>query len=759
MRELTISVGQSRQSTRWDKTILSWPALCERLRTPVRGLEPLAAYLKMTKAQQGERKDVGGFVAGSLNGPSRKRQAVVSRDIVTLDLDAIPAGGTETVLSRVDALGFAYCIYSTRKHRPEAPRLRVLLPLDVPVEPEAFEAISRKLAEHIGLEFCDRTTFEPHRLMYWPSVCSDGEYVYRTGGADPVPSEEILGQYYDWRNRAAWPLVPGEDNAKPKGTLKDPRLRDDVIGAFCRQYSITEAITELIPESYSTVDDTGKRWTFTGGSTYGGALVYDDLFLFSHHSTDPCADRSVNAFDLVRLHKFGGMDEEAKPDTPVNKLPSYIAMLEFARGIPEVLQDVNIRNGERALEQMATNTTHTKALAEWMGANEGEPLQESTLAELLSLLGIETHKNVITDRVEVTGCPDEWPAYMAEELLPTMLQDYLRRAGVYNSGKADICDRLEVIAVSRPHNPVRDMLEAEPWDCEDRLPTLFRWWGLDDPLSQTLVHKWLIQCVALANNDRGVPVCADGVLVLLGAQGIGKTTALRTLVPIPDMFKDGALLDPNNTDTKMQSLTCWICELGELDRTTKKDAAGLKAFLTSPFSEYRTPYARKAVRRPRMTSFCGSVNVQDFLADETGNRRFWTVPVERIDIDALLATPAEWFAQLWRQVWNEWRADPDAYHLTAQEQTELDRRNVKSTKRMDYEEELLELFNWDLPVEQWGEFTATQICIKLAAVVPGVSKAGAKRLGCALAKIEREHDGIQARMLHGRKLYLLPLPD
>ena len=129
-RMLTISVGGGRKALVWAATETTWPALCDRLRAPVRGTESHAAYMRMTKAQQDSLKDIGGFVGGTLRGGRRKMRAVTGRDLVTLDLDAIRDGGTGDVLAAVSALGCASCVYSTRKHEPARPRLRVVIPLD-----------------------------------------------------------------------------------------------------------------------------------------------------------------------------------------------------------------------------------------------------------------------------------------------------------------------------------------------------------------------------------------------------------------------------------------------------------------------------------------------------------------------------------------------------------------------------------------------------------------------------------------------------
>jgi len=168
-RQISISYGNSRKSTSWPVQTLYWSELVERLKTPVRSAETLAEYLQLPKGQQDNLKDVGGFVGGTLAGLRRKANAVTGRDIITLDLDNIPAGGTQDILRRIDALGCAYAVYSTRKHEEAKPRLRVLVPTDRTASADEYEPLARKLAGIIGIELCDPTTFETHRLMYWPS--------------------------------------------------------------------------------------------------------------------------------------------------------------------------------------------------------------------------------------------------------------------------------------------------------------------------------------------------------------------------------------------------------------------------------------------------------------------------------------------------------------------------------------------------------------------------------------------------------------
>ena len=349
-RKLQISTAGSRKATHWPKSSILWSEFIDRLKTPVRSSETYEQYLAMGKAQQAELKDVGGFVGGTFKNDRRKPEYAEGRDLLTLDLDSIPAGQTDDILRRVSGLGCAAVVYSTRKHAGYAPRLRVIVPLDRTATADEYEPAARKLAALIGIEFCDPTTFEVNRLMYWPSCCSDGEYVYQVFDRPLCNLDGLLGMYGDWTDVIQWPQVPGNEAIERRRLAKqeDPTAKRGVIGAFCRTYTITQAMDTFIPGLYEATDAPG-RYTYTGGSTTGGAIVYDgDLFLYSHHATDPCSGQLVNAFDLIRLHKYGDQDAEAKEGTPNNKLPSFMAMSRLAMNDKAVSDLISTERFEQA---------------------------------------------------------------------------------------------------------------------------------------------------------------------------------------------------------------------------------------------------------------------------------------------------------------------------------------------------------------------------------------------------------------------------
>lgn len=637
-KNLYISIAGSRKATFWPKTDMLWSDFTERLKTPIRSPETYAEYLAMNKSQQAELKDVGGFVGGTFLHDRRKASYVEGRDLVTLDMDNIPNGGTDDVLKRVGGLLCGAVVYSTRKHSAYAPRLRVVIPLDRTVSADEYEPIARKLAGILGVEFCDPTTFDASRLMYWPSCCSDGEYIYQVYDHPFCSADGILQMYGDWRNIAEWPQVPGAEAIEKHRLARqeNPLEKQGIVGAFCRTYTIPEAMAKFIPGIYEETDVPG-RYTYTGGSTQGGAVVYDgDLFLYSHHATDPCSGQLVNAFDMVRLHKYGHQDDMAKPDTPTNRLPSFASMLRTAQ------------------EDPATKRTH---LHDQFGASP-DPVAQVEVPEApegnddgwLDLLELDNkgfvkktinnvttvleHDPVLKGKVvvdEFAACgllmgPVPWDPY-AEKRRWTDVDDagfyrYMEsRYGITGRDKLDA----GLLIVSNDHkiNDVREYLLGLSWDNVKRLDTLFiDYLGAEDNLyTRTVTRKSLAAAVARAL-EGGVKF--DYMTILAGDQGIGKSTLLATLGK--EWFSDSLTTFEGKEAAELIQGT-WINEIGELTAMTKQETNAVKQFLSKTHDIYRAAYGRRTEKYPRRCVFFGTSNDDEFLKDYTGNRRFWPIDV------------------------------------------------------------------------------------------------------------------------------------
>lgn len=678
-RQIIISAAGSRKATQWPAQTLYWSELIEKLHTPTRSTETLAEYLRLPKSEQDDLKDVGGFVAGPLTGNRRKANNVAGRDILTLDLDNIQPGNTQDTLRRIDGLGCAYAVYSTRKNEGAKPRLRILIPLNRMVTVDEYEPLARKLASIIGIELCDPTTFEASRLMYWPSCCVDSTYVFQFGDKPFLDADGMLAMYNDWRNVAEWPEVPGAQQAHVKLAAKqgNPIEKTGVVGAFCKIYDIYKAIDTFLPGEYTPCDDGSGRYTFTGGSTTGGAVVYDDgNFLYSHHATDPAGGKLVNAFDLVRLHKFSEMDNDAKIDTPTNKLPSYTAMCQFAvndtyvatlinqERYEKATQDFNSPPGENDtanwISKLAVSTTTglpAKTTDNILIILENDPLLKDKLAfdEFANrglVLGALPWNNG-TKRRQWTDVDDAG------------LRHYLEHT--YSiTGKDRIFDATALCAHKNTINDVREYINNLEWDGVKRLDTiLIDYLGAKDtPYTRAVIRKSLSAAVARVMN----PGCKyDYMPIISGPQGIGKSTLLRLLGK--RWYSDSLTTFEGKEASEMLQGT-WINELGELNGLSKSETNSVKQFLSRTEDIYREPYGRRTGCYPRRCVFFGTTNDSEFLKDRTGNRRFWPIDVglQPVTKDVFTELEEE-LDQIWAEAFTRWQLGEKLY-LTGEVETE-----------------------------------------------------------------------------------------
>jgi predicted P-loop ATPase len=636
-RQVNISAGTSRKDMNWKPQTLSIAELWEKLRTPARGTETLQAYLALKKAQQDELKDVGGFVAGTLSGGRRKASAVTGRDIVTLDFDNIPSYGTENVLKAVENLQCSYCVYSTRKHMETGPRLRILIPLDRTVTADEYEPIARNLASQIGIQMADPTTFEPSRLMYWPSCSVDSDYVYKVGDNGFISADGVLSTYADWKDFTSWPQVPGAVSYQKLAVRQgDPEDKPGVVGAFCRTYDIYSAMDKHLPGIYEPVDSDPNRYTYLGGSTTGGAVLYDHgKFLYSHHATDPCGGKLVNAFDMVRLHKFGDLDDEAKEGTPNNRLPSFMAMCEFAVADSSVAALMaKERQAEATKDFDGVTADNSDDAVNWMAKLAVVPQTgaiKSTIDNVMIILDNDPRLkgkfalNQFAGRGEVLGTlpwSNDARRRLWSDTDSNGLYWYLEKA--YNiTGRGNIDAALDIHAATHSFNEVQDYINALSWDGVPRLDTLFiEYLGADDnEYNRAVCRKSFTAAVARAMT----PGCKfDNMLILCGPQGLGKSTLLDKMSK--GYFNDSIrTFEGKEASELLQGV--WLVEVAELDAFRRTDVARIKQFLSLRADRYRAAYGRNVKELPRCCVFFGTCNQMDFLQDTTGNRRFWPVDV------------------------------------------------------------------------------------------------------------------------------------
>ena len=625
---MKIATCQKRNTLIYTNKNVSWEQLVDKLKTTKRTAETVEEYKKKTKDQQAEIKDVGGFVGGELKNGRRNNQSVLSRSLVTLDADF----ASQDFIDSIELLyGSKCCIYSTHKHTPEKPKLRWIIPLDREVTPDEYEAIARRVAEFIGLDQFDDTTYQPARMMFWPSTSKDGEYIFTEVDGPTLSADEVLATYRDWRDVSTWPRSSRENDIhkSPAKKQEDPLAKTGWIGAFCRTYTIQEAIEEFIPEIY-TPTATDNRWTYTKGSTAGGLVVYDDKFAYSNHSTDPASQQLCNAFDLVRIHLFEG-DQD--------KMLDFVSIDEKTRKTMAKEKKEQARSAwddelsqERSKSGVEQGTNGVDEDTDWMESLETDKkgnLTQTTDNIVKIMLNDPRLKNGIGGNDLFQQKPvkkGDLPWWQWDENTTWTdtddagLRYYLEKSyKLVAKGKTD--DAIAFVQEKNSFHPVRDYLGALKWDGTERLDTLFiDYLGAEDTAYNRAVARKIMTAAVARVYTPGCKM--DYMPVLVGKQGIGKSHMLSILGG--EWFSD-SITNIQGKEGYEALHGSWIVEWAELSAARKADIESMKQFISKRDDRYRKAYARRVTDNPRQCVFIGTTNDDEFLRDYTGNRRFWPV--------------------------------------------------------------------------------------------------------------------------------------
>ena len=647
--KLYISTGNSRMEKRWNNVEMELDEFIERISHTIRTAETVEQYMKMTKAKQDAIKDVGGFVMGKLKGGRRKKDCVEFRSALTLDMDHAMQDIPEQVEMFFD---FRCLIYSTHKHTPENPRLRLIIPLSRKVSPDEYVAVARKVAEDIGIEMFDDTTYEPSRLMYWPSTSADGEFIFRDIEGEPLNPDDVLSRYQDWRDSSEWPVSSRQQNIVQREMRKqaDPLSKDGVIGAFCRTYTIEEAISNFIPDVYQPSAMPG-RYDYIPADSQAGVVIYEGKFAYSHHATDPACGKLMNAFDMVRIHRFGEMDEKVSEDTEAAKLPSFTAMSEFAVNDENVKMTIAGERMEKAEKEFSGEN------GDWLKQLEYEKrstVVKNTLRNLLLILNNDEKLkgivfNQLSDGMEIKGeVPWEHPSRFWRDADDAQLISYVDLTyGTFSARNYDIA--VTKVADDRSYHPIREFLASLPeWDRVPRVDTiLVDFLGAsDNAYVRAVTRKTLCGAIARVMN----PGCKfDTMLVLNGPQGKGKSTLISKLCG--EWFNDSLLLNDTKDKTAAEKLQgYWILEIGELAGLKKTEIETLRGFLSRQNDIYRASFGRRATPHPRQCVFIGTTNAENgYLRDTAGNRRFWPVKTPGDAARASWEMTEEEIRQIWAE--------------------------------------------------------------------------------------------------------------
>lgn len=723
--EFTIATGQSRKSKLWKNAKITWAEFVKRLETTARTSETQGEYFNMTKSQQDDIKDVGGFVGGKVKDGHRRSGSIENRSLLTFDADFADVDFCDTISMLYD---FTYCIYSTHKHTAEKPRYRLIILLSRPCTPDEYEAVARWIANDIGIDMFDDTTYQAHRLMYWPSTSIDGEYVFEHEENKPLDVDSILAKYENWKDVSSWPVSSRTVKALDRQVKKqeDPTEKKGLIGAFCRTYNIHDCISEYLPDVY-TQCNMSDRYTYTEGSSSAGLVVYENgKFAYSNHATDPAGGKLCNSFDLVRIHKFGDLDADVKEGTPVNKLPSYKAMCDLINSDKTISMLMFKEQQSRAAQEFdGFGEEETEDNTEWalkLERNQNSGAYEKTLNNVIlilendPLLKNKIRMNDFTEYAEISGRMP-WDKDAPKERVwkdtdTDGLQWYLEHRYSISMGNEKVFRALSVFYRKVAYDPVIAYLDGLVWDGEERLDTLFIDYlgAADNAYTRAVTRKMIVGAVARAY-EPGTKF--DNMLILSGRQGIGKSTILRKL-GFDKWFTDGIkTFEGKDVCELIQGK--WIIEISELEALNKSEVGSVKQILSQNTDRYRAAYGRIVQEHPRRCVFFGTSNNLDYLKDKTGNRRFWPIDTEaqKPRKNVFKDLTKEVINQLWAEAKERYKRNEPLY--LSKDQEELAKEAQESHRETSVKEGLIHDFldakipvdwqSWDLPKrrEFWSD--------------------------------------------------------
>ncbi len=625
---MKIATCKSRRQKQYYNQDISWSAFKEKLKETVRTKETVEEYKKLNKDKQADIKDVGGFVGGYLRDGLRNNQSVVSRSMITLDADY----ASESFLDDLELLLEHECVvYSTHKHTSEHRKYRVIIPMEREVTPEEYEFLARVEAKSIGIDQFDDTTYQSARMMFWPSTSVDGEYVYLEIPGMRLDPNRVLADHPDWKDISTWPRSSRETEVHRKKVDKqeDPLVKKGWVGAFCRAYTIQEAIETFIPDEYVQTDNP-NRWTYANGSTAGGLVLYQDKFAYSNHATDPTGQMLCNAYDLVRLHKWPGveksedfMNEMLQKDELTRRQLAEDKKAELAEDFGDFFEDER-QDGAKQDKNESTN---------WLEKLEVDKKGNfrQTTDNIVQILsndpklkdGIGGVNQFAQKPVKFGDLP--WEKFNSSNTTWTDTDDaclryYLeKKYQIVAKGKTD--DAVSFIHKKNTFNPVKNYLDSLKWDGVERLDTLFiDYLGAEDSdYTRAVARKSFTAAVARIYQ----PGCKmDYMAVLVGQQGIGKSHMLSIMGG--EWFSD-SITTISGKEGYEALHGSWIIEWSELSAAKKADIEAMKQFISKRDDRYRKAYERRVTDNPRQCVFFGTTNDNEFLRDYTGNRRFWPI--------------------------------------------------------------------------------------------------------------------------------------
>lgn len=624
--EYPAAFGTGKKTAHWKPAVVRWSEIIGWMQSPR------------------DSKDVGGYVFAKLvsrtkihattgkacsGGYHRDNKSLESRSaLIVLDIDRAEPDFDATV--DLVLMGHAYVLHTTFSSTPDEPRYRLIVQADREMTVTEYGQAAESLAQLLPDCDIDRRSFAAAQFMYFPAASRPEWFEYWVGQGDPVVVDQLLDSLE---------FVDEESIPVPGRNKRNPFEIDGPVGAFNRVYADWDELIEKFDLPYESIAE--GRWRLKGSSHDGGLTLFSDGLVQSFHANDP-AFGTQNAFDLVRLHEFSDLDEFAKPGTPVNRLPSHIAMQDMVMADERVIMEMFNETAQVFADSPDDADDAEDDDASWklklawtrQGKLSGNDLHNWDLLRRHDPIFRRLRYNDMTQTVEWTVGTLPWREVLEDVEVNdedrTEFHDYLIRTYKFDGIPRELFDRrTDATARARTYYPVRDYLDGLTWDGVPRLETCLPGVRPTD-YTRWVARKCLVAAVARVYE----PGCFwDHTLVLYGDEGVGKSKWISRMANgwsanLPPRI-DGA-------DAMMVMQRSWIVVSDEGHAMKRSDFEALKDFLTRTEDTYRRPYARQPLTFKRRAVVWSTTNDETFLRNEVGNRRFLVVRcVESVDFDAM----------------------------------------------------------------------------------------------------------------------------
>lgn len=647
------------------RTIETRSELTERVRAslPPDAGEAIISEAVSKAVNKAKSRTARPFFSGSLrqlDGEYRRmKKTVDSRWHLTLDVE----GCSTDVLDRMKELPLDGFLYSTFRHTAESPRFRLILRTTRAMTPDEFEIVTKEFCECNFADFqgdwnqwIDSCSWKTAQAMLGPAGFADSEVIQHVLNGDPIDPDEYLKLAHERElqkkseEKSAKATRRAQRSHEKRGerleSRKDPRTLRGIRGAFNSTYDVRTAISTflndvMIPE--------GDRYRLADADSDAGIVVFDHsgspAFTFSHHTNHPYSGKAYDAFDTVRLYKFGHLDASAPAGTKDKRLPSWKKMIELCRDDEKVSWPVESSWFQDSPPRIFAehepwmDELYLYEDTQWARASEADNIglildNDPVLRGAFGLNTMTGEVNVIRDlpwsRPSESDVKKSMqvPYTVSDEDLGNV-QRYINRNYVKGRlGIRELSTYIRTASLRFSFSPIQQFIEnLPPWDGKPRIETMLQTYlgAPDDALTREASEKFMVGMV----NRCYKPGCYfEYTLILHGPQRMGKSRFLRALGG--DFFSDPAIESLGDKDALRILNRSVLIEFAELETflNSRNSAGKIKGFLSRREDTFRLPYAINPIDLPRHFVCAGTSNDTSYLRDNTGNRRFWCIHLD-----------------------------------------------------------------------------------------------------------------------------------